>query len=94
MAAASLLSAALAVLAPCRPQDVLDVEASFATADGLVVTRDGGPCVDHGYFPQRPEPPQSSLRLPKRQGRALPSSLAAMGKHRPWSRVRWCVPGT
>jgi|MDSW01.2.fsa_nt_gb hypothetical protein len=57
MAAASLLSAALAVLAPCRPQDVLDVEASFATADGLVVTRDGGPCVDHGYFPQRPEPP-------------------------------------
>ena len=35
MAAASLLSAALAVLAPCRPQDVLDVEASFATADGV-----------------------------------------------------------
>ena len=59
MAAASLLSAALAVLAPCRPQDVLDVEASFATADGLVVTRDGGPCVDHGYFPQRPEPPKT-----------------------------------
>ena len=29
--------------APCRPQDVLDVEASFATADCLVVTRDGGP---------------------------------------------------